>query len=404
MKKITQNSKWDNKKLPPRGHKTHYSSQYITRDYDVPHIKILSSNLTSRIHTIKNDFLKLKEFHVENLTDKEAIPFKYEKGDGVKYGSSIGLIIDYLGRFMTKYLKYKKRAKLKNYLNQSIKSQYAKNIQLWLEESFSISHEGFGKLYNSGYITYSIPNSKYFANKLQIIQHEFLKEPIITPTIIQTAFQIVRFDASKRCDYINTDWIQNRTIIDLEPIPEYLVKKIINIMNNYISFLSKIKQLRYNPPLIPSYRPFKYINFTIFISSADADFVDKNTLYELKCSTRNPLAIDILQVLSYFIMAKRVDKLWYSKLHSIAIVNLILNKIWTYDVTNLDNNIYREVEKNFLGFDFNPKVDKLWFDRDYNLISEWFDEGLKTFNKTSNLFENLQTYSKQTNKNKYNKL
>lgn len=343
----------------------HSSSKYIDEDswlYKlVAYNNLPALSVTQKIKTIKNNFLLISDFSRNELVlnDDNNIVAMYENKKDTEYARSIGLIVDYLNRFY-----------------------WTKDIY----KSFDISITGF----NDCLTSYNIKNKNYVNEKLNLIESNFNKNKKFDENSIQNAYQIVRFDAMYRAKYFDKEWLSKNKITDLKDMPSYLAKNVLNILNRLIKFVETLRDTTF-------YLTFKNLKdnnlkheygYSFFISSGDADFCDEDTLYDIKCSKNPPTNNDILQLIVYFILSKHSEQKIYQNLKFIAIVNPVLNNIWRYEVSKLDINLYKELEKNFLGFNFDIKKDKLWLD---NLKTN--REIINLIKKICNELE-IKTYSK----------
>lgn len=318
----------------------HSSSKFI--DNDVWLYKKVALNylpavtVTNKIKTIKNNFFLISDFTTEKLitNDLNEIKNMYNNSnDARKYSSSIGLIIDYLTRFY-----------------------WTNNI----EYSFDITIRGFKDIVEK----YKLKNKNYVKEKLESIKKSFERNKEFNQHSIQASYQIVRFDAAYRAGYFNENWVNKNKINDLDLMPSYLVINTLNALKRLIDFIGTLKQVKF-------YLTFQNdkdknldldFGYSFFIKSGDGDFCDGDTLYDIKCSKNIPTENDTLQLIIYFILAKHSEQQIYDNLKFIALVNPILNTIWKYDVSKFNNQLYKELEKNLLGFDFDPEMDKMWID------------------------------------------
>lgn len=345
----------------------HYSSPYLTKKYDVDGAQYLAFSASNKAKSIKNDFLLLKDFDESSLINNgKDIEKLYLDNDSRKYSGVLGLIVDYLGRFAKSFQQTKSPSTILDVFNISLQGFEKFLVKMRDEKNINIKADN------------------YATDLLDSIYDSFEANGEFTKEDIQNANQLVRFDSTLRAGYISPDWYDdNNHILNTSKLPDYLVDNILIILNRYLTFLNSLNGVVFHPNLAHSelhkyidYRKksdknnldsyFQYIRgFTLFVDFSDADFEDETTMYDLKCSIKEPTTEDITQLLIYYTLAKHSDINKNKDLKYIAIVNPVLNKIWRYEVSKLDKKVYQDFEKNFMGYDFNPEIDKMWFDKDF---------------------------------------
>ena len=94
------------------------------------------------------------------------------------------------------------------------------------------------------------------------------------------------------------------------------------------------------------FKPFGYNNT---VTSGEGDFCTKYTLWDLKVSNGEPTTKDTLQLLIYYIMAKKSGNSLYKDVNSIGVYNPKLDATWICNIEKIDPSIVNKV-KGTLGF------------------------------------------------------
>jgi hypothetical protein len=90
--------------------------------------------------------------------------------------------------------------------------------------------------------------------------------------------------------------------------------------------------------------------YTKTINSGDGDFLTADTLWDFKVSKNEPTSKHTLQLLVYYIMGKRTGKRKFKNISKVGIFNPRLNKVYLYDVTQIPEEIIRDIETNVIGY------------------------------------------------------
>lgn len=99
---------------------------------------------------------------------------------------------------------------------------------------------------------------------------------------------------------------------------------------------------------IPMYK-FKPYGYNNTVTSGEGDFCTKHTLWDLKVSNGEPTSKDTLQLLIYYIMAKRSGNRMYKDVNSIGVYNPKLDTTWLCKIDDIDKSIIKHVS-NIIGF------------------------------------------------------
>ena len=91
-----------------------------------------------------------------------------------------------------------------------------------------------------------------------------------------------------------------------------------------------------------------------YVSSADADFISQNTLWDLKTSSSDPTSKDSLQLLGYYLLGLRSKNDLFKQVDTLGIYNPRLNISYTIQLSEIPYNIpmdagYRLFGDNFLS-------------------------------------------------------
>ncbi len=90
--------------------------------------------------------------------------------------------------------------------------------------------------------------------------------------------------------------------------------------------------------------------YTHTINAGDGDFLTKDTLWDFKVSRKEPTSKYTLQILIYYIMGKHSAFRYYDDIKNIGLFNPRLNKMYIYNMENIDENIIREIEKDIICY------------------------------------------------------
>lgn len=229
-----------------------------------------------------------------------------------------------------------------------------------------------------------------------------LKEENISPGIIGTVVDyMVRFLNSYDAEESFSIPLRGAKILDKEKEANALLKKITGLNDESIIFACKIVAFDSVARAgIMAYRPFEEINpdkstifnlktmikrcqvflekygpiiednivflggYTETVVTGDADFITKDTIWDLKV-TKNPIKIShTLQVLMYYLMGCRAIKLnaeydFKNSIKNIGIYNPRLNEVYIKRIKDIDKNIIKEVENQVIGYSsksFDPNI------------------------------------------------
>lgn len=89
--------------------------------------------------------------------------------------------------------------------------------------------------------------------------------------------------------------------------------------------------------------------YTERVSSGDADFCTKDTLWDMKVSKYAPTKENTLQLMLYYLMAQRARLPWVATVDSIGIWNPRLNAAWVKKIGDIDDVTIVAIEQDVLG-------------------------------------------------------
>ena len=90
--------------------------------------------------------------------------------------------------------------------------------------------------------------------------------------------------------------------------------------------------------------------YTETVSAGDGDFLTGDTLWDFKVSNKEPTKEHTLQLLMYFIMGKRSNNPCFEGMNKIGIFNPRLNKVYRFEMSQIDQNVIETIEKNVICY------------------------------------------------------
>ena len=133
----------------------------------------------------------------------------------------------------------------------------------------------------------------------------------------------------------------------LKPNPEEPNEVVINNVKKMVQ--SSLKFLKEFGPIVDSGITF-HGGYSNVVNQGDGDFITKDTLWDMKVIKSRPSAKHTLQLLMYFIMAKKSKQKKYKDLKYVGIWNPRLNKVYKFKVSDLDKSIIKEIEKDVIEY------------------------------------------------------
>lgn len=243
-------------------------------------------SVTQRISQItqpRGGYLNPKEL------DQVQLPIKNDLKEENLHPSLIGLAVDYLTRFS-----------LTNNAEESFK------ISLLGAELGGFSKQAKGLLKN-------------------------IKLPLGSDAVIA---------ATRLCGY---DVIYRAGTMWYKPVEDILpdnntIENILEMVRRSLDFFSK-----YGPITCDGFT-FGKTGYTSTVRHGDGDFLTKDTLWDFKVSAKDPTKNQTLQLLMYWIMGQHSRKPEFDGITKIGIYNPRLNKVFTYDLSNLKDDTIKKIE------------------------------------------------------------
>lgn len=160
-------------------------------------------------------------------------------------------------------------------------------------------------------------------------------------TSIESACKIATFDVWHRCLFKAPDMKGYE-----ETNPNTVTIDNIRIMvERSLSFFEK-------------YGPITKIGFDFYpngysktITAGDGDYLTKDTLWDFKVSKDHPKSVNVLQVLTYWVMGQHSDQDIFKDIYKIGIYNPRLNIAYTYELSWMDEYLISAVEDNIICYE-----------------------------------------------------
>lgn len=154
--------------------------------------------------------------------------------------------------------------------------------------------------------------------------------------IVENACRLVQFDSVLRAMYIPED----------KPVHlnEYEVE--------YVACLESMLLTRFNHVEKPIMEAGFIVNGddAKFIGASDGDYLTEDSLIDLKVSKKEPDAKNTLQLLLYYLMGLHENPKVLEKIKYLKIMNPRLNKVYSYDLSNLPQSVVDEVNQKVIGY------------------------------------------------------
>lgn len=90
--------------------------------------------------------------------------------------------------------------------------------------------------------------------------------------------------------------------------------------------------------------------YTDKITNGDGDFITRDTIWDFKVSKKDPTNAHTFQLLLYYFLGKHSVHNEFKSIHNIGIFNPRLNKVYTYNINDLSEEVRQEIEKNIIGY------------------------------------------------------
>ena len=264
------------------------------------------SSVTGVIKTTKQPYggyLRIKDFKVINMSDGIEL---YDIQQEDIHASLVGLAVDYLFRYC---------------------------IGTDKADAFAISLIGAGLLGN-----------KHLKQAIKLLKEIELDNGYLTDKSIFNACKLVGYDVVYRVGalfFVETKYISpnNETISNIR-----------TMVNRCITFNKEYGEI------IEQGMTFDGA-YTNKIHIGDADFMTKDCLWDLKVSNQKPNKNHSLQLLIYYLLGiNSVNSIKYKDINKIGIFNPRLNTLYTYNISDISDEILIEVGKNVIGFNLDEAI------------------------------------------------
>lgn len=299
--------------------------------------------VTKRIEQIrqpKGGYLKINLFEENKLVDNYEI-LEYESTiDKRKFPTLLGLVVDYVSRFLyTKDLIKSFEISFMGLIEFSANPRYASR-NLTSDELLEIYDDYKNKLLSLNSLDLNNINS---SENIEIIKN---------------IFPIVQLDSFYRSKYEPENiWIKDKGKLKLVfsnnyPIPDYICKNALICIKRTIDFYNSKNNIVFG----------EVFDNGQIINSGDCDFISDDTIWDLKVSSKevkdnSSVSRWTLQILIYYLMLKHKTHHNYDKYHSvkkIGIFNPYHNVSYELNVNDIINEWYiDEIKKEIIGLDWN---------------------------------------------------
>lgn len=270
----------------------------------------------SRIITIpgiqpRGGFLPPKKLSVESLCNHPET--KYEElvvklcRSGALSPQTLGLVFDYLLR-------------VEILLSADIA------VEESIQEAFYISLLG-AKLADQA------ENAKALVGKLIRLYKNKRRD---NKKIVQTASELVRFDAMLRAGYYDP----NYQPIEVTDFDKDAIKLMVDTTRIYLMQNESLTSLGFCFSGVGSEN----------VAGSDGDLLSKESLIDLKVSVKEPTSKHTLQLLLYYLLGLHEQPEQYKQLRYLKIINPRLGRVYFYETAKLDTEMLRKIEHDVMGY------------------------------------------------------
>lgn len=264
-------------------------------------------SVTSRIESIKQPrggYINLSDFEQEVFVDNEEL----SENENI-HASTIGLVVDYLTRFI---------------MGTDKNTAFAISL-LGAEKAEKLGNKGSIKAINNYLNNIDGLDDVSIINACRAVSYDvWFRNPI-------NAFN------SKKGEDINPD--------------KETINNIRILINRSVSFWNE------HGPITSDGFTFEGGGYTNIISSGDGDFLTNDTLWDFKVSKNKPTPAHTLQILIYYIMGIHSGKSEFKNIDNIGIFNPRLNIAYTLSVNSISEDIIHTIEKDVIGYDTDDNID-----------------------------------------------
>lgn len=258
------------------------------------------SSVTGRISEVKQPrggYIKPSQFEEIYFNDN------IELGEENLHASIVGMVIDYLTRYMT---------------------------GVSVQDAFKISIAGY---YTRGML---LGKEIVLKDKLKKIDIETLLKQIkgLDDKSITAACKACTYDVWRR-NPMSAAMAKGAD----ETIPDKTtIENIKAMVNRSIVFWEK-----YGPVIVDGFT-FETDGYTDVVNSGDGDYLTADTIWDFKVSKSKPNGKHTLQLLMYWIMSQHSGKEEFKGIKRIGIFNPRLNTVYILDMNTVSVEIIKEVE------------------------------------------------------------
>ena len=93
-----------------------------------------------------------------------------------------------------------------------------------------------------------------------------------------------------------------------------------------------------------------YGGYTPKVSTGDGDFLTETTMWDFKVTKKSIKTQHTLQLLMYYIMGMHSKQDVFKSITSIGFYNPRLDQVHLLDLTDIDESIIKEIEREVIGY------------------------------------------------------
>ncbi|MBQ9000457.1 MAG: DEAD/DEAH box helicase family protein, partial [Eggerthellaceae bacterium] len=255
------------------------------------------THITSRAHQPRGGYINLERF--DERTFDDGLPFH---GEYSIVPGTLGTTVDYLSRAL---------------LGFSVKKAF--EIAIMGARVIGAKETGY---------------ANDLANQLQ----DAIDSGELSDDDIRNAVRLARYDAAYRAG------AKSHNPNEGAEVDEKTVSDIRTLVRRTVSFFEE------NGPVVDAGITFEG-GYGDVLDSGDADLLTEDTLWDLKTSKDKPSPADTLQLAVYYLLSLRSSKEEFKPIRKLGFYNPRLNKSWTIDVLDLDEDVLDQIQTDILGFE-----------------------------------------------------
>lgn len=158
----------------------------------------------------------------------------------------------------------------------------------------------------------------------------------LSDTSLTAASLLVSYDAMFRAG-VESQPLEDRIILDKDTLENLRV-----MIERTIDFFKKFG------PVTATETTFEGA-YTDIVSAGDGDFLTKYTIWDMKVSKAKITSAHTLQILMYYLLAKKSKKPMYADVENLGFFNPRLNTVYTLPVKEVSSDILKIVSEDILG-------------------------------------------------------